>query len=312
MSRTLTSTSVAVPGGNLHVGMWDAENAWAPTVLAVHGVTSSHRAWDFLAQALPDARIIAPDLRGRGQSRDLVGAAGMTRHADDLAAVVAACARGPVVVVAHSMGAFVAVVFAARYPHLVQRLILVDGGLPLNAPAHLSPDELVASILGPTAARLNLRFADVPAYLDFWREHPAFAHTWSPELEDYFAYDLVAADDAEGGLRPATSYATTVEDTIDMNTTRVIEDALAALERPTTLVTVPRGLRDETPGLYPLPALDAALSEYPVISHERWDDLNHYTVVLSRAGAQRVADLVRQNLALAEGHPIPGDLTTGR
>lgn len=117
-------------------------------------------------------------------------------------------------------------------------------------------------------------------------------------LEQYLAYDLVPADDAPGRLRPATSYATTVEDTIDMNTTSIVADSLAALRRPATLITVPRGLQDEPPGLYAEAYLSRILAGYPEIDHERWPGLNHYTVVLGRAGAERLARVVREQLAL--------------
>lgn len=165
MTRASHRVAVPVAGGDLTVGVWDAEDPAAPTILAIHGVTSSHLAWEFLAESLPGVRIVAPDLRGRGRSNEIAGPAGMAAHAADLAAVSAAFDLGPVVVVAHSMGAFVAVAFAARHPELVARLVLVDGGLPLGAPAGLAPDQLVDAILGPTAARLNLRFASVAEYL---------------------------------------------------------------------------------------------------------------------------------------------------
>lgn len=295
MTRAVRTVLVPVAGGELHVGVWECAEPDAPTLVAVHGVTSSHLAWELLAEALPGVRVIAPDLRGRGRSNALAGPAGMAAHADDLAAVYAALGLGETLVVAHSMGAFVALAFAARHPHLVARLLLVDGGLPLDAPAGLRPDELVAAILGPTAARLNLRFDDAAAYLDFWREHPAFVEDWSPELEHYLTYDLVPDGDR---LRPATSYATTVEDTVDMNTTTVVADSLAHLSRPAMLVTVPLGLQNEAPGLYAEPYLDALLAQHPAIVHERWQGLNHYTVVISHAGARRLAELVTAQLAL--------------
>ena len=299
MTRELRAIDVPVAGGELHVGVWDAA-AGAPTILAVHGVTSSHLAWEFLADALPDVRVVAPDLRGRGRSNGLEGPAGMNAHADDLAAVSAALGLGPVVVVAHSMGAFVALAFAARHPALVDRLVLVDGGLPLDAPAGLSPDELVAAILGPTGERLNRRFGSVEEYLEFWRAHPAVAGEWTPELERYFAYDLVP--DGAGSLRPATSYATTVEDTIDMNLTTTVADSLAALAHPAMLITVPRGLQNEEPGLYAPEHLEGVLARHPQIVHERWDGFNHYTVALSRDGAARLAAVVTAALGAAHAH----------
>lgn len=286
--------SVPVPGGELAVGVWDTEDPDAPTVVAVHGVTSSHLAWELLAEALPGVRIIAPDLRGRGHSNALQGPAGMRAHAADLAAVFEDLDLAPTVVVGHSMGGFVSVVFTYLHPELVTHLLLVDGGLPLAAPTGLSPDKLVAAILGPTAARLSMRFADTDAYLDFWRGHPAFVGEWTPALERYLAYDLVPDGDT---LRPATSYAMTVEDTVDLHTGTTILDAVRGIHRPTTLITVPRGLQNESPGLYPRDHLAALLAEHPEMQHQRWEEFNHYTVVLAEAGAVALAGVIAGHLA---------------
>ena len=212
IGHTYRTLDVPVAGGDLRVAVWDPDPAAAaaPDVLLIHGVTSSHLAWPFVVDRLPGVRAVAPDLRGRGASNEVSGPAGMRAHADDLAAALDALGIARTVVVGHSMGAFVAVVFAHVYPERVSRLVLVDGGLPLDVPAGLDTDALVAGILGPTAARLSMRFADVGEYLEFWRGHPAFRADWTPELEDYLAYDLV--DDGAGSLRPATSYATTADD----------------------------------------------------------------------------------------------------
>lgn len=294
------TTDVRVEGGDLRIAVWDPDpaDARAPDVLLVHGVTSSHLAWPFVVDRLPGVRAIAPDLRGRGASNGIDGAAGLRAHADDLAAALDALGVERTLVVGHSMGAFVAVVFAHRHPERVSRLVLVDGGLPLDVPAGLDTDALVASILGPTAARLSMRFATTGEYLDFWRQHPAFRNAWSPELERYLEYDLV--DDGEGALRPATSYRTTAADTVDMNTGTELSDALAELAHPARLVTVSRGLRDEPPGLYAPEHLARTLAEHPGIVHERVDGLNHYTIVMSPEGADAVAAVVREELAAAQ------------
>ena len=106
-------------------------------VLAIHGVTANHRCWSLLAALLPGVRIVAPDLRGRGRSSELPGPWGRAVHADDVAALIRAVGSDPVVVVGHSMGAFVAVALAERHPELVERVWLVDGGLPLSGPVDL-------------------------------------------------------------------------------------------------------------------------------------------------------------------------------
>lgn len=289
---------VPVVGGDLRVAVWDPDPpvADAADVLLIHGVTSSHLAWPFVVDRLPGVRAIAPDLRGRGASSGLTGPAGLRAHADDLAAALDALGIERTLVVGHSMGAFVAVVFAHLHPERVSRLVLVDGGLPLDVPAGLDTDALVAGILGPTAARLSMRFGDTGEYLDFWRGHPAFQEDWSPELEDYLAYDLVP--DGSGALRPATSYETTADDTRDMNTGSALGDALAGLRHPVRMITAPRGLQNELPGLYAPEHLARVLAENPTVRHERLDRFNHYTIVMSPDGADAVTAVVRDEMAV--------------
>jgi len=294
MTHSYRLVAVPVAGGDLAVGVWEPIGTARADVLLVHGITSSHLVWTELARRLPGVRLIAPDLRGRGRS-EVDGESGLAAHADDLDAVLEALGIPRALVVGHSMGAFVAVVLAHRHPDRVARLLLIDGGLPLDVPAGLDPDRLIGDILGPTAARLSMRFDGEDDYFDFWREHPAFAGAWSEALERYFAYDLV--DDGEGGLRPVTRYETAAADTVDMNRGRALPEALAALAHPTTLVTVPRGLRGEPPGLYAPEYLARILPDHPGVVHERRDGFNHYTILLTAAGAEAVAPYVVRELA---------------
>lgn len=288
------TVEVAVPGGTLTVAVWDPVDDLvdAPTALLVHGITASHLAWSFVVSQLPGVRLVAPDLRGRGRSEHVDGPAGMAVHADDLALVLDALDIDRVPVIAHSMGAFVAVVLAHRHPDRVSRLVLIDGGLPLDLPRDADPDALVSGLLGPTAARLSMRFADDEEYLEFWRGHPAFCGHWSEELERYLRYDLV--DDGHGALRPVTSYRVMIEDTLDSNMGEAVPAALAALRHPTTLLTAPRGYRDEPPGLYAPGYLSRLLAHYPGIAHTAVLGVNHYTIIMAPAGARVVGSIAAQ------------------
>lgn len=302
-THTYRTLDVTVSGGSLRVGVWEplagvdeSANGAVPTALAIHGVTSSHLAWPFLVEELPGVRVIAPDLRGRGGSCDLTGPAGMVAHARDMVAVLDAFEVSAVPVIGHSMGGFVAVVLAHLHPERVQRLLLIDGGLPLDVPAGVDPEQLVSIILGPTADRLSKRWTDAGEYTEvFWRHHPAFAGDWSADLERYVAYDLVPDGDR---FRPATSYQTTVEDTIDLNLGSALPNALAALSHQTLFVTVPRGLQNEEPGLYPPAHRKRLLAAYPYIAHQHVDRLNHYTIVMSQRGAKELAPLVRSEIGV--------------
>ncbi len=293
MSRYRT-VDVAVAGGEMRVGLWDGPSDAAPAVLLIHGVTASHLSWPYVAERLPNARVIAPDLRGRGRSNGLEGRAGLETHARDLVAVLDALGVERAVVVGHSMGAFVALVLGDLYPERVSRVVLVDGGLPLDLPEGLSTDDVIRFVLGPTAERLAMRFATVEAYLDFWRAHPAFRRDWTPELEAYLTYDLVGQ---EPELRPATSYATLEQDSIDQNTGSAIVDALTHLRHPTVLLTAERGLLDQMPALYADDRIPELLAAYPGLEQVAVPDVNHYTIVLSERGADAVAGVVHEQLA---------------
>ncbi|RPF22569.1 alpha/beta fold hydrolase [Myceligenerans xiligouense] len=325
-THTYETTDVPVDGGMLRVGVWDPirqDPVAVPTVLAIHGITASHRAWAAVAEALPGVRVVAPDLRGRGRSNGLPGPYGMARHADDVAAVVRALgeapassaseagavpadrgAGGPVTVVGHSMGGFVGVVLAHRHPDLVGRLLLVDGGLPLQPvpglPADATADDIVAALLGPALERLSRVFESRQAYRDFWRTHPAFAE-WTPTIEQYVDYDLDeiatprgtdghAADGA--AFRPATTAEAVAGDSADMYTGDAFPAALDALVTgelgDVTMLRAPRGLMDEPGGMYPEPFAAEWSTRAPTLTIETVADVNHYTILMSPPGVAAV------------------------
>ncbi|OYO18062.1 alpha/beta hydrolase [Enemella dayhoffiae] len=282
-----------VRGGTLRAGIWTPEQdaAQAPTVLAIHGITASHLAWQQLADALPGHRVIAPDLRGRGRSNTLPGPWGMVSHADDLAALLATVGvEEPVVVVGHSMGAFVAVVLAHRHPELVSRLVLVDGGLPLPLPPGMDPEQAIQAVLGPAAERLSREFPSERAYLDFWRAHPAFADHWDAALERYLSYDLVGQ---APHLRPATAVEAMVADSREVQGGASVAAALAALQHPTVFLRAERGLLDQPEGLYPAAAVAERAADLPRFEVREVPGSNHYTIIMAEPGLDAVASAAR-------------------
>jgi pimeloyl-ACP methyl ester carboxylesterase len=286
-----------VDGGTLRVGEWgpdDADNAAAPTVIAVHGITASHLAWAPIARACPQVRLIAPDLRGRGRSAGLPGPFGMARHAADLEAVIEALELPSALLVGHSMGGFVAVVAAQVYPDRFSQLLLVDGGLPLAVPEGISREDLLEATLGPAAARLSMTFPDRRAYQEFWMRHPAFAgEQWSQAVVDYANYDLTGAAPT---MRPSASLEAVKQDSLDLYGGGVVLAALfelARLRKPVVLLTAPRGLLNEAPGLYSPGEIERWSEELPAMTIREVSDVNHYTIVFGAAGANAVARELR-------------------
>ena len=96
-------------------------------LLFVHGFPLSRGAWQKQLEALRSShRVIAPDLRGCGGSETGTGAITMAQFAEDLHALLQQLATGPVVLIGHSMGGYVALAFVRQYPEMVSGLVLVS------------------------------------------------------------------------------------------------------------------------------------------------------------------------------------------
>jgi pimeloyl-ACP methyl ester carboxylesterase len=288
------SFDVPVPGGGLRVGRWRAPDPAAPVLLAAHGVTANHRCWALLADR-DEVTVIAPDLRGRARSGALEGNAGMDRHAADLLTVADHLGLDRVRLAGHSMGAFVVATFAAAYPERTTSVLLVDGGLPLQAPPPgMTPQQVLAATIGPAAQRLEMTFASVEAYFDFWRDHPALGPAWSPAVEDYLAYDLTGEPP---GCRSSVSVDAVTDDSTDLMDVETVAARVRRLPDGTVFLRAPAGLMAEPGGLYP-PALmaehAAAFSNLDVRDVEA---VNHYTILLSERGAAVVSDALTAQAA---------------
>jgi len=286
------SFEVPVAGGGLHVARWG--EGGQRVVLGVHGVTASSMSLLPMARRLgPELTLVAPDLRGRGGSAFLPGPYGLNVHAQDCAAVIEAVAASPVIVLGESMGAYVAVMLAAARPELVQRLVLVDGGLPLPLPEGLGDnpdfDALVAATLGPALARLSIVYPTRQAYLDFWRAHPALKQDWNADIEAYLDYDLAPV---EGGFRSRVKAEAVLADSREVAQPDVTAAALGGLRCGIALVRAPRDLLDRPAPLIPQQVVDEWQRRLPNLSAQLVDDVNHYTLIFGERGTAAIAALV--------------------
>lgn len=284
---TYSTFDVDVEGGRLRVGRWTPESPEL-RVVAIHGITAHHLSWPLVAEALPEAEILAPDLRGRGRSRDLPVGAGMVSHADDVAAVIRK-AGGPVVVVGHSMGGFVAMVLAHRHPELVSGLVLVDGGFPF-APAEQKTTE---AGLGLIKARLEAEFASPQAYIDLFRAHPAFVDDLSTTVDDYARYDVIGDPPHAHASAVVEAVLTDQRDLLSGEAHAAAIAALPGWTLPTVFLRAPRGFVDDPPGLYAAETVEDFRSRYPGVEFREVEGVNHYTITLGGRGAEVVAAAVR-------------------
>ena len=92
----------------------------------VHGFPLSRGAWQRQVDELKTSyRVIAPDLPGLGDSEPRQGGHGMAQTADDVYALLKQLRTGPVVLIGHSMGGYVALAFARKHPDMLKGLVLV-------------------------------------------------------------------------------------------------------------------------------------------------------------------------------------------
>lgn len=284
--RTYEDAEVEVEGGRLAVRRWPGAPG-AGVVLAVHGITSNGLAWGPVAEALGDGvEVIAPDLRGRGRSRDVTGVSSMARHADDLVAVLDHFGVSRAVLAGHSMGGFVGCVAARRNPDRYSQLVLVDGGLGFPVPQDADIDAVLHAVIGPAMRRLETEFPDRAAYHGFWAAHPAFKELGGPLVSAYLDRDLVGE---EPRLRSACRAETVREDARDELRNPEVFASIHELTVPTRMLWAERGLMDEPVGLYAPEVVEASGLEGEGVAVHFVPGVNHYSLVLGEPGARTVA-----------------------
>ena len=285
MSLPTQRIMVPVKGGEIAVFQYG--NGSGDPVLLIHGVTSSNRAFQLFADALI-ARGKAPfavDLRGRGDSNDLLGPFGMKQHAEDMAAVIDHFSWPQPDVIGHSMGAFVAAALVGLYPEKVGEVVFADGGVPLQMPPGMTVEQIMPFVLGPAMTRLAMEFENKEAYRNYWKPQAAFAKGWSAVLDEYVDYDL-------RGKKASTNPQAVEEDSRDLFGDELIVKSLQGLQKPAIFIKAERGLQNEEGGLYPMPVLDAVLPSYPMLKLEFLADCNHYDMFLEATGAEKVAHMI--------------------
>jgi len=129
----------------LHYVAWGNEDA--PPLLLVHGGRDHCRNWDWVAQALRDEyHILAPDLRGHGDSQWMIGAGySMIDYVYDVAQLVHQQKLAPLTIIGHSLGGAISLQYTGIYPETVSKLVAIEGLGP--------PPEMIAERKGKHADR---------------------------------------------------------------------------------------------------------------------------------------------------------------
>ena len=111
----------------LHYVDWGNEDA--PTLMMVHGGRDHCRNWDWVADELRhDYHIIAPDLRGHGDSQWMLGGSyTIIDYVYDISQLLHQTRATPSAIMGHSLGGSISLLYSGIYPENVTKLISIEG-----------------------------------------------------------------------------------------------------------------------------------------------------------------------------------------
>jgi len=132
----------------LHYVDWG--NQGAPPMILIHGGRDHCRNWDWVAEHFrKDYHIIAPDLRGHGDSQWMIGGSyNQIDYVYDIAQLLHQKEMSPVTIIGHSLGGSISLLYTSLYPETVDKLISIEGMGP-------PPSMLEGRLNQPMSTRLD-------------------------------------------------------------------------------------------------------------------------------------------------------------
>ena len=272
-------------GVEVQLAQWEGEDK---AILCVHGITANCRCWDVIAGELsPANRVLAMDLRGRGLSEAPSAGYSMEHHCRDILSVLDDLGLERVVLMGHSLGAFISVVFGAEYPERVDRIILVDGG------GKLSEDQMVKVFAGikPSLDRLGKTFPSFEAYLDLMKKAP-FIKNWSQALETYYRYEI---EEVSGGVRTNINPAHIEEERVNLGKVD-ISQFYGAISCPVLILRATEGMLAQDDVLLPEDVTQRMVREIAGARRVDVNGTNHYSIVFDSNGKrdQAIREFLRE------------------
>jgi pimeloyl-ACP methyl ester carboxylesterase len=183
----------------LHYVDWGNDDA--PPLVLIHGGRDHARSWDWVARDLRrDYHVIAPDLRGHGDSSWVTGGHyTIQEFLLDIAQLLDTLDLFPVTIVGHSLGAAVSLAYSAVYPDRVHKLVAIEGlGPPREILAKLQDkeiwersDEWVQQVRA-FASRLPKRYPSIEAAAQRMLQENSFL---SPEQAHHLTVHGVARNE---------------------------------------------------------------------------------------------------------------------
>ncbi|MBA2680331.1 MAG: alpha/beta hydrolase, partial [Ktedonobacteraceae bacterium] len=220
----------------------------------------------------PDHRIIAYDMRGRGDSDKLEDGYSIPIYAADLAALIDELKLERPIVLGHSLGAMVSLYFAAHYPTKLSKLILVDAGAPWPwKSADMQPAWLKASL-----SRLGVPVPSYKEYIERLKAAPFLGPYWNEYFDIYFKHDVIFEND---GSVVSKIYREALLEEAEHTDEARMDEQWAHVTVPTLLLRAGQGLLSDNDQL--LSESDAQHIQHGIqnCQYANFPTLNHYTII---------------------------------
>ncbi len=258
---------IKVNGIDLHVVDYGGQGE---VILCVHGLTANSRFWDCVAERLVDEyRVIAFDLRGRGDSEKPHSGYNLRQHTEDAKEVLDALGVKKAIFMGHSLGAMIGSCFAATYPERLSHLILVDGGADF--------DPAVVDLLHSSIDRLEKVFPNFDTYLTQMKSSPFFKE-WNHYVQQYFYFDVL--HQVDGSVRSKVS-----KHAIQLELQALEEISINSfheqIQAPTLVLWAPRCLLHPDAYLITREKGEELVAKIPLSRFVEVEHSNHYSIVFS-------------------------------
>jgi pimeloyl-ACP methyl ester carboxylesterase len=257
---------IHVNGLRLAYREWPGERG--PLICLPH-LTGHKGSFNQLAQRLaPEYRVLALDLRGRGDSDKPAEGYGFAYHARDVLAFADALDLETFTLIGHSFGATTAVYLTSVRPERVQAIVMLDGGA--------DPKELALKAMYPTIHRLGHAYPSLADYLAAQRAAPYF-RPWSASLEAYFTEDAEARPD---GAVWSKSSAEAIAHDMDLHFLYCLCLHFPNMHRPALFVRPALGLLGEKSHVFSELEAAAIVRNIPNCRRVDVPEVNHYTMLI--------------------------------
>jgi pimeloyl-ACP methyl ester carboxylesterase len=174
------------------------------------------------------------------------------------------------VLMGHSLGAFISLVFAAQTPQRVDRLILVDGG------GKLTETQMAKVFAGikPSLDRLGKIFHSFEDYLSQMKQAP-YLQPWNSFMEKYFQYEV---EEVEGGVRSRVHLKHIEEEAQSLgkvDSTQFYKRVIS----PTLILRATKGMLTEDDLVLPKEVAERMVREIPNAKQVDLEGTNHYSIL---------------------------------